>query len=217
MAKQLCLFADVYGFSAMVLENDPDELSSRLRGFHKGISEILKRREKQTFKLIQFSDSIFLTKAAGERNFLSNLESFLNVCLEIYSLSMTHRFPLRGCITYGDLRVTNSAIIGGALLQAYSIEKDIGLPLIILPGFTVHSFPNKFQQAIWKYLAEPIDLRLRDGIISAVPILPSADLKVKNYAEERYIELAQSFGKERPAGAWKKLLQVIENRIDKDQ
>lgn len=210
---RVCLFADVYGFSSRIIQDDLQALSKELESLHLRIEEIISRRDSLNLDLIQFSDTFFLT-ADLTQSPNGQLEDFLHVCCEIYESSFESDLPLRGAITFGEVLPLRNALLGAPVIQGAHIEKDLNIPLIVMPTFTLRELEKNFGADVGNRFAKPRQLEFQNGFMSVIPILPWDSTFIKEYANSKYEKLSETYNKSKPAGAWKKLIDILEADAD---
>ncbi|OJU74821.1 MAG: hypothetical protein BGO09_04405 [Bacteroidetes bacterium 47-18] len=114
-------FFDVMRFKEFIYNNDPQE-TKRLFDHLLRDSQIALAKENyvngksggvypdlsyQTVNCLHVSDSIvFWTDTDGENDF----NELVDVCYRFYWLSLQATFPLRGCLTYGEVNFTPTSI-----------------------------------------------------------------------------------------------------------
>lgn len=213
--KYLFLYADAYGFKSniksMVYNVELfQRISKNLEGFNKAINSRIdsKNNEKLCITKYQFSDSIFLAAKVPEECTTACVEDFITLCGELYEESIKFELPLRGCITYGDLLISDGFILGTPVIQSVAVESQLHLPAIFLPSFTVREIQKDFGEHSLS-LKNPIDLEVESGVIRGYPIIPTQASSIREKAEEYYEKLVVTFGKGRPASGWRKLINLL--------
>ena len=144
------LFADVYGFSAMVKEN-MTLTNESLKDFHSKAERLLKKKislSQDRYKIFYYllSDNIFLVYDAdtcsNQLDCIRCWEAFHEVCAELYQISIECDLPLRGGVAAGDLIATEKVLLGKPVIEAAEFEKNIGLPFIFIQESTLEFLYN---------------------------------------------------------------------------
>jgi hypothetical protein len=186
----LCLFADVYGFSALVrsdLEGTAENLSKLSLCIVDTINNCRERFECSNIHLNLFSDNIQMvcknTCIQTPEQTINQWSHFSALCTSLYELSFEHQLPLRGCVSSGEIAISGQQVLGLPIINAVQIEKHIRLPFIFVPEETLDQI-NKIisiDRSIPPIEAILEDIYFGDGILSVYPLLPSKN-KLKQYA-----------------------------------
>jgi hypothetical protein len=227
-----CLYADVYGFSALVRE-DVDATAQRLVSLTQKCTAIVNRvHAGQAFSthLSFFSDNlmmIFKTVDVDEsqpnaadkvrKNSLVTVQSFLVTCGKLYSCSIEENLPFRGAVAVGDISVSGNQFLGSPIIRAVEFEKRVRLPLIFLPEAEIQNLgqhcSSEELQAILNVASE--DIEFSDGLTAAIPIIPAKVEPIIKFALEHYSTQRINPLTSKSARDWKNVHQLLAKMKDK--
>lgn len=130
--KRYVAFIDILGFKSIFNNiRNPDDLGdqmsvilqssirSALLGKSVNVDDEFDLSGISSIKVYQFSDAIVLYTEDDNDDTLEDLVITLNL---LFAQSIIRGFPLRGAITYGDLYVKGSIVVGKPLIEAYQLE-----------------------------------------------------------------------------------------------
>ncbi len=215
------LFADVYGFSAMVNSN-LDETNDKLKKLHTRFERIINIKIKSacdnySIQYYLLSDNVFLVYDTGEsKNQTQSTqcwEAFYDTCLKLYEASIDFDLPLRGGIGAGDLISEGTRLLGAPIIEAAEFEKNISLPFIFIPESIIsYLHENKVFSTKYfeKYENKSVDIPYQQGLIACYPILPLNGEKIENYAKSKYHKYRGAIKTSKPAKAWKDAMFFIQ-------
>lgn len=165
--KTFIAFFDVLGFKEFIYNNDLSEIkrlfNHLLRDSQTAISGetyiemnpgmIVPDLNNQKVNCLHISDSIvFWTNSDTEDDFLE----LVNVCYSFYWRSLQATFPLRGCLTYGEIdfnphtfetqngvKFYNYSLIGRGLVDAYLKSDNIEYAGCLLDELAIEKVSDK--------------------------------------------------------------------------
>jgi hypothetical protein len=129
--KRYIAFLDILGFRSIMNNLSTDELGdemshilqasilSAIKGDTVSVTNNPNLDVSSSIKVYQFSDSIIIYSEDDNLDTLYELIKTLNLLL---AQSAIRGFPLRGALTWGDLYVSGSIIVGDPLVRAYNLE-----------------------------------------------------------------------------------------------
>jgi hypothetical protein len=133
--ESLVAFIDVLAFSDLIFNDDQTKITNYFDYVFSDFEKVLRSR---IFKYMLISDSIVVS--AGKNH--NNLHELTFVLSKIQAQLLSRGILMRGAITFGDLYVnkTNQVIVGPALINAFTLEKEAGVPRIILDRRLISEF-----------------------------------------------------------------------------
>lgn len=216
----LCLFADVYGFSAMVRENLSDT-SARLKVLSDTCESLVMHYtpcNNEKISLHLFSDNIMLVSQLGSNldpsDKIESMQAFVNLCTQLYTASVSQEMPLRGCVAVGDVETRGSQLLGKPIIEAAEFEKNIRLPFLFVPARMIDSLTG-FEKNVSPsfgnvFHMQPKDIPYGQGIISTYLILPTDKSSIKSLATKLYIKYRKHEYLSKPALDWKNVIEIID-------
>ena len=212
----LCLYADVYGFSAMV-RRDLDATAESLKTLTKrcvALVESRKRTASGHINLQFFSDNLMLVlqpKSSDPGVLCDCLEEFIILCADLYYESILTNLPLRGAIGVGNLIVLEGQFLGVPVIEAVEIEKQIRLPFIFITEQMIDRTRSKCHNHRIEQLftQKPIDIPFGDGVLSALPIIPADTHALTEFAKGKYRSYRLSPGTAKPAKDWFQVAKIV--------
>jgi hypothetical protein len=217
-----CLLMDVYGFSELVKSNRT-AAHERLCKLHRAIRSRLSANERtypdRHFVHFFFSDTIFVALELRVSQAQMLLAGFLALAESIYHDSLEFDLPLRGCVTYGEILIEDTSLVGFPLLDAASYEKKMRIPLLIVPVPTVRKLVEcgvLSRTAIESQLPRRYDLTVLAGqeTIPCHPLISTRVNYVRDYANKMCSAAESKEGLERVYAAWKDLTLLLEGVTD---
>jgi hypothetical protein len=166
MINTYIAFFDVLGFKEFIFNNDIDEIERifdhLLRDSQIALSGetykqlnpgmIVPDLKNQKINCLHISDSIIFWSNTDS---IEDFNELVNVCYTFYWRSLQSTFPLRGCLTYGEVafRPTkistehnatfyNSSLIGKGLVNAYLKAESINFAGCILDESVIQKIGN---------------------------------------------------------------------------
>ena len=216
----LVLYADIYGFSDMIIR-DREETFSKIQYFQNEVRVNLKRRcdmkhsEINLLQLYLFSDNLLLIIKVENENDTVEFFKFVSGIIEI-SMSDRISLPLRGCVEYGKVEYTESSIIGECIIDAVEFEKHIMLPMIFAPIRVIKELKNNncLSSELEQFYKEPVDLEFKDGISSCYVIAGENDTpnKLRKFAQQYYESYREIPRLAKPAKAWKSVYEILKKK-----
>lgn len=225
---KICLFADVYGFSAMVAQSSAEvaEQLQKLLDYTKEHFSILEQGISKidtdgvsSAMLYIFSDNIIvafeISDALAKQKKHQLWGCFQMFCADIYQQSFDVEMPLRGCISAGDIEFAENVVVGTSIIEAVAVEKRIGLPIIFIPKLTLEriyqdgAMPRRYFEDHLKFVS---DFEFAEGVLAGFPILPQSKSEMLQKAEHYYQKYRVNLNTTKPAKMWKKLITLIRQR-----
>lgn len=203
------VFLDVFGFEAMfTTQENYNDLHIRLKTCHEKVAQKIVMLEEKTFKII-FSDSLFLFYiVTNEENKHQVLKQCISDIRSILSIFAEQDLCLKGGMAYGQVIYGNNILLGAPVLRAYGYEREMIIPLVLLPLKEVLEYEKNEKYA---YLPQMNDCRLKNGgIIYGSCILPRKLKAFTQLAKTKYEEYRIT-GPYDVAHRWKQALDFVKN------
>lgn len=196
-------FLDVYGFAARLKEKQSLAILAKTLRAMQSTSE--KEADFSATRTYFFSDSIILVQyvSGDARGALSKLEKLVR---RLASEALKNSLLIRGAFGFGPMVTEDNICIGLPLLQAYELEQQLYLPFVVIPEVAcrqadIQTLNMKFR-----------DVPTKQGLLSAMAILPAPNQSLVVYAADQY-QKTRITGPYTVAKVWRDLIDYVE-RID---
>jgi hypothetical protein len=203
------VYLDIFGFSNLVevdYSKNIDGLYNKLEKCHKNLFEILSRLTKISTHVHIFSDSIFIFFPVEKYVYrFKILQKAIEATSQILTVFFRNNLPLRGGISFGQVKIGKNSIVGIPIIEAYKTEQNLRCPLVFLKKKFIDP-ENKF---IGDLPSCDQNIKLKDGRLKGLLVTPSHKEEFIRYVSSQWEKYAME-GPPSIAESWWEALNFIE-------